>query len=306
MERRSTVVANTNIDKHGESLTFGSLKSLDEQSRSMIASSHNEHDFRNPPIARGIDSHIIGNSLYVTFEFFDIDDVNKSNPNTQTEGKSLALHKYDEGKINIIYDRSISFDNEVLEILNELQNIVDPETNLKFDFKKALEPMTVLSVAIGYIGMKFIDSFLGRLTDKFWASLENALFKNRSKGDSVFTLMFDLPCGDEKQEILINFTNSSADEVRAALERDKEKVYKLVEKYKIEGEEVSRIVFNFINKELVHAYSVLADGTPIDISDLKKYKSLLKPYESKNKPVKINKVEKKKKTKIKNKKQKKK
>ncbi|MGL4915263.1 MAG: hypothetical protein ACRC5D_03260 [Aeromonas allosaccharophila] len=282
MESKSSVVANTNIDKHGESLSYATLKLLDEQSRKNIASSHNEHDFRNPPIARAVDSHIIGNSLYVTFDFFDIEDVNKLNPSAQTEGKRLAIHKYENERINIVYDRSISSDDDLLTKLNELQSIVDPQATLKFDLKKSIEPITVLTVVISYIGMKFVDSFFERVADKFWDALSDALSMGKmKKEDSVFTLMFHLPYDDKEQEVLINFTNSCAHEIKQALEKDKEKIYTLVEQYKSDNVDVSRIVFNYTDCELIHEYSVLVDGTPIDIRDLKKYKSLLKPYDMK-------------------------
>ncbi len=284
MEKINAPVSNTQVDRHGDRMSLSSLELMSMQTDINIISSHNEHDYRNPPIARGIASHLMKEgyqegTLYATFEFFDLEDVGKPNPNSNTIGKTLALNKYSDGKIHVTYDINHINNNELLDCLKKLQLNVDPESELKFDLKKAFDPLSIICVVISYITLRFIDAFLAKVANPFWDNLGKALHLIRKDSNSVLCLMFQLKYENETKEILINFTNCDSSEVEQTFKNKKDYIYNIVSKY--EGTDVARIVFNYSNKELVHAYSVFNDGTPTDIHDSIGYEKLLHPYKKK-------------------------
>lgn len=283
MDKISTMVSNTYLDKHGERLSLSSLKNMNKQTEVNIISSHNEHDYRNPPIARGIDSFLktkgySDGELWATFEFFDVEDIGKTNPTDKTLGKTLALNLFKDNGICVFYDINHQDDDEILNKLELLQKDVDPNSDLKFELKKSLEMLAVIGLAISYVGKKFLDSFLEKVADSFWDSLAETLKLSNKYSDSVLCLMFDLSDENTKREVLINFTRCSAQEVKEVFENKKDYIYGIVNS---SDNDIARIVFNYSNKELVHEYSVFHDGTPTTIRDLAKYKTLIHPHKAK-------------------------
>jgi hypothetical protein len=283
MNRISKLVANTQIDKHGESLSAESLDRMNKQFVTEIASSHNEHDYRNPPIGRGVDAHLLksydGTSeLYATFEFFDLDDIGKPNINSQTLNKTLALNRVENGKIHVAYDRNYENSPELLDKIRELQQFADPSSDVKFELKKSLLTPDTLTIIVGYVGFKFVDFFLEKMFGGFWNTLEEILKKRNAGRETILTLIFSLPFEDHNKEVLINFTNCRAEEIKLVFEKYKSHIYEVVECNETSEVKIARIVFNCENSSLCHEYSVYQDGSPTGIRDIEKYKKLINPH----------------------------
>lgn len=283
MNRISKLVANTKIDKHGESLSDESLDRMNKQFATEIASSHNEHDYRNPPIGRGVDAHLLksydGTSdLYATFEFFDLDDIGKTNINSQTLNKTLALNRVEHGKIHVAYDRNYESSPYLLGKIRELQQFADPSSDVKFELKKSFLTPDTLTLVVGYVGLKFIDLFLEKMLDGFWNTLEEILKKRIPGRETILTLIFNLPFEDHNKEVLINFTNCRAEEIKLVFEKHKSYIYEIVECNETSEVKIARIVFNCENSSLLHEYSVYQDGSPTKIRNLEKYKKLINPH----------------------------
>jgi hypothetical protein len=270
------ILMNDMIDKHNQRMSLEVLESAKEQTNSKIMSSHREHDFRFPPIARIYKAFIKNengvNNLYGEIELFEKNDINKENiiPN-----KKLSVHQHEDCTIS--YDRSFEL-NKLENDVNELQNLLSDNEPI-FELKKSFEPVSTLIVFIVGIATKsFIEGFFNKAGSDFWDKLNTIVMKNASTNNDEKLYIFNVAINKESfnTEVIINFTNPINYDIKSILTDNKDIVDYIIEKYEKNKTNVSRIVFNSTDsKNIQHEYSVYHDGTPFDIRDLEQYDKIM-------------------------------
>ncbi|NQY54703.1 MAG: hypothetical protein HRT42_14160 [Campylobacteraceae bacterium] len=275
MKKITKILMNDQIDRHNEQMTLSFLESARNQTNANIISSHKEHDFRFPPIARVNNAYIKNehgiNSLYGEFDFFELNDVNKQN---NISNKQLKLHDFQDSSIS--YDRSYEL-NGLVEDVKNLQKIISDEEPL-FEVKKSFEPVSTLIVIVGTIAAKsFIEGFFNKAGSDFWDGLKNIIAKNSAKDETEKIYIFNtmMVRNNYKVEVIINFTNPTTYDIQNVLYEHQEAIDSVINKYEEDSIDVARIIFNSNQDSLHHEYSVFQDGTPFDIRDLDAYEKIL-------------------------------
>lgn len=266
---------NDQVDRHNEQMSLQVLESARDQTNANIISSHKEHDFRFPPIARVNHAYIKNeygiNSLYGEIEFFEPQDINKQNI---IPDKTLKLHDFK--KSTITYDRTYELNNLVNEI-NNLQKTISEEKPL-FELKKAFEPISTLIVVVGTIATKsFIEGFFNKAGSDFWDALKDIIVKNSQKDEKEKIYIFNtmINRNNYKVEVIINFTNPTTYDLQNVLYEHQNMIDNTIDNYEKNSINVARIVFNSNEDDLYHAYSVFDDGTPFDIKNIDEYEKIL-------------------------------
>ena len=275
MKHLVKLLMNDQLDQHNEKMSLDILQQAKEQTNAKIMSSHNEHDFRFPPIARVSKAYIKNengvNSLYGEIEFFEIHDINKENI---IKGKELALYEVESSKV--MYDRSYQI-NGLVEDIEELQIFLSNEAP-DFELKKSLEPISTLTIMLGTIASKsFIEGFFNKAGSDFWDKLKDIVSKNAKTNEKEKIYIFNtlIKRDNYKVDVIINFTNPTTYDIQNILYQHKEKIDYIINQYEENSISVARIVFNSYEESLEHEYSVFQDGTPFDIRDIDSYEKIL-------------------------------
>ena len=278
MKTTKVLLMNDQIDQHGERMSLSDLKLAKEQTNSKIMSSHLEHDYRSPPIARVKKAYILNdngtNSLYGEIEYFDIEDIGNEK---DIKGRELAIHTIE--KQTIAYDLSYEND-ELIKLINELQKLISDEP-AQFELKKSLEPVSTLTFVVGvvaFIGSGFVGGFLQKAGGDFWDKLKEIINKNKSinNNENIYILNGIVEKDYYRVEIIINFTNPEEVGIEEMLKIHSDEIDTKINEYYEQSKRIKRIVFNSIGNKIVHVYSVHRNGIPFDIRDMNAYKKMIK------------------------------
>ncbi|HAT1645681.1 TPA: hypothetical protein I8Y12_001554 [Raoultella planticola] len=272
MRKITAMMSNDIKDAHGDVMHIGILRNMKEQTNNKIIPSYREHDFRNPPIARVVNSFILSknknNYLYGEIEFFEINDINKLNPSKDVKNKTIPLHISNGKEVLVSYDKSY-IDDDLVDDVEELQSTISEFSNVGCELKKSLEPVSALMIIAMCVGSNFLSGFLSKPGSDFWDLLVSLIKKNKkSKGDKIYHFCFNI---DNKLEVMIIFSNPTPEDIFNALNREKKILESFVLEYIKDNPNTVRITFEYCDGAFIHQYSVYKDGTPFDIHDINNY-----------------------------------
>lgn len=266
------MMSNDIKDAHGDIMHIGILRNMKEQTNNKIIPSYREHDFRNPPIARVVNSFILSknknNYLYGEIEFFEINDINKLNPSKNVKNKTIPLHISNGKEVLVSYDKSY-IDDGLVDDVEELQSTISEFSNIGCELKKLLEPVSALMITAMCVGSNFLSGFLSKPGSDFWDLLVSLIRKNRkSKGDKIYHFCFNI---ENKFEVMIIFSNPTPEDIFNVLNKEKKVLESFVLEYIKDNPNTVRITFEYCDGAFIHQYSVYKDGTPFDIHDINNY-----------------------------------
>jgi len=282
MLTKQVPLSNDQVDKHGERMSLGSLKSMVSQTNSKIISSHVEHDFSFPPIGRmdhaELFEHNGVNWVVGEFALFESSDIDSENPLGDRE---VVVHEQDEGSISLKYDRSYELSGITADV-KELQALLDNETETEYELKKSVEPISTLTIMIGmgatFAVASFFKGFFGEAGKESWQAFKKLIIKNKEINPDTekhYQFIFIFQNEYYKVEVMLLMKNPEPENFEELVKVNQAAIDEKINEYYEQEVRAKRIVFIIENSLLQHAYSVRRCGTPFDIADVDGYKKLL-------------------------------
>ena len=190
MKEISAILATSHVDLHNEQLTLGALKSMVRQIQREYIPMQVQHDPRIPPIGRIASARLkhLGNGSYAVegkIELFELGDEGER----VQGGRELKLRR-PHSELEVVYDRSFLTDEDQA-ILTEIGELLGSRP--QEEAKKALEPVSVLTLAGLFTLGQIAKGFLGKLGADACEAVKlkvTALFERRRRGKNEAVLLF--------------------------------------------------------------------------------------------------------------------
>src|SRR5437867_3089921 len=218
MKTVESVLATTRVDRHGDRFTKSALENTAAQAKRAYIPMMFNHDPRIPPLGRTIDAEVrqLPDGEYALVAISEVfepgDDLVKP-----TEGRELKLRTFEPGRLTVVHDRSYQDDDDQ-GILLELSQL--PDIRLESEEKKALEPLSVLLLALGGAATAFATGFIGKMGADAWEYLKPRLARlvlKRRAGSHEYLFIFELQVERETGLLSIQciLSSPSAEEFEA-------------------------------------------------------------------------------------------
>ena len=265
MRRIRSIVATTHLDRHNERLTLENLESMREQFRSSFIPIIFNHDPRSAPMGRAIDAQITNlldgeHALEVEIEAFE----SGPTPPLRTD-RSMPFSELPGDALVLTIDRSFSrpeYQDAVGAIAQEFG------TPLQFAGKKALEPISVLTISAGLALGSFCKSFFSRLGKNAADLVTNKLkeiFSSQQKRDDTPLLMFEFEFEYEGVSRLVEviITGPSGVDIDSFLEEGLECLDRVLPMYLRGFKDLVKYVFTYSQDGLDFKFAVRSDAVPL-------------------------------------------
>ena len=278
MSIRRAVVATTHVDKHGERLTLSALESFAAQVRTSIIPVFFEHDPRQPPVGRTIAAEVRRRSdgeheLVLTFDLFDIDaEGNRSDePVGIGRDREITIRNYPTDRVQVIWDRSYSSEADQ-ELLRSLAGIGSPPMSLVMENKKAVEPVSILTIGgvfvLGSIATGLLNKIGADALDAFKRRLSQIIGKKKADtGEAVIRLQFAVSKPEETAvyDVSLFATNPDDHDIDALLNRCVRQIDTRVGQISESHPELSVLVLEYREGAIYTKYAMRRDGFPMNI-----------------------------------------
>lgn len=222
MRTCEAVIANTRVDRHGESISVEALRELASGVNKFYLPIDIEHDPRKPPVGRLHSAYVreAGEGefeIVATLEVFD-----GAVPELGELGREIRLRSIDTEKIQIEFDRN--YDNPFDEaLLKDLASVT--QARLGRVGKKSLDPLSVLCISAGMFALGGIaKGFFSKLGGDSYDLLKTKLkevFSRKKEGEKekLLELEFSVQHGDETFHVAVIVTNPTDEDIDALLDK---------------------------------------------------------------------------------------
>lgn len=190
MKEISAILATSHVDLHNERLALSALRSMVRQIQREYIPMQVQHDPRIPPIGRIASARLkqLDNGAYAVegkIELFEVGDEGQR----REDNRELKLRR-PHSSLEVVWDRSF-LGKEDQAVLAEIGALLGSKP--QEEAKKALEPLSVLTLAgIFFLG-QIAKGFLGKLGADAWEALKHkitALVERRRGGKTDAVLLF--------------------------------------------------------------------------------------------------------------------
>lgn len=170
MDKIRTVWATTRVDRHGGRFTREALEGAAEQARSAYIPILFNHDPRVPPLGRTGRTFVeeLPDGEWALVAESEIFETSGPLPPLASD-REMLIHTYPLDRITIVRDRSYRHSDDVA-ILDELAR--DLSVRIEVMEKKALEPLSVLLLAVSAASAAFAGGFLSKMGSDAWDYLK--------------------------------------------------------------------------------------------------------------------------------------
>jgi len=258
------ILATTHIDRYRDKFTRGALEHMVEQIRSQYLPFGYEHDPRIPPFGRVADAKLVQLDdgewgVEGTIEVFEPDVPTP----LKRDGRLIPVPEYPDDGLQLVYDRSHGNPTDLQDVQAISALLARPG---KEEIKKALEPLSLLTIGGAFILGGIATGFLGRIGEDGYEVLKSKLksvFGRRElQQERLFKFDACVRHGDHTVQvelILTNPTEAEIDRLLDILKRLDEVVPRLLEG----AESVRRAVFEYRDGRLRLLFGVRDDAVPL-------------------------------------------
>lgn len=258
--------ATTHVDRHGDRMLLSALESLVESASSQHLPVIHNHDPRTPPIGRIAGARIVsldGGEYAVDgeIELFEAGDQFEE----PLELRSIPVRTYPAGKLQLGFDRN--YRNEADQrLIDDISAVLG--THPRSEEKKALDPLSILTIVGLFILSNIASEFLRRLGsdgyDLFKQKLKT-LMSLRKEGEKERLLRFDFAVqrGEYIASVEVIMTNPSERDIEMFLSRGLEELDGMLPQIYREDLGIKRITFEYEGGKLVLRFAVRHDCVPL-------------------------------------------
>lgn len=263
-------LANDKVDKHGEAMSVGALKTMAADISSYWIPMGVEHDPRIPPQGRILSASLRqeadGSTAVVgRVELFD---PNVDYPYLSGSGRRLRVRATDT--MAFVVDRGSSAP-EVLPLAKEVAGLLN--TRLASEIKKSVELLTLVGLVIGtYLLGEIAGGFLKKLGadiyDSVKVKIKEVVAAHRRavpSAERLFTLHVGVssPAGIAEVEIILE--NPDPADIDRLLDAGLPKLQQLLSRPGLLDPQIARLVFMYRDGRLSLHYAVRHDAVPLDL-----------------------------------------
>lgn len=263
-----STLATTHVDRHGDMFTKESLESVANQVRLNYIPMMLNHDPRIPPQGRMIsakvkklpDGHY---ALIATTEIFEPGD----DLCLARDDREIILQTYRKNKLTIVTDRSYS-SNEDQEIVQELSSL--PDTCIETLEKKALEPISILLMALSASAVAFAYGFLNKMGADSWDFLKTRLSRLISRKQtemSDYLFILELQADRETGPLSIQciLSSPSEEQFKDFYSNGLKLLNKLLPKLLNVNPDIRKLVIHYKKGKLIPGYAIRKDCVPLPL-----------------------------------------
>ena len=262
----SAVLATTHVDLHNEAFALSALEGMVEQINQHYLPVGVEHDPRVPPLGRVVSAELRPRDdgefeIAAQIELFETGDrIPFGNDQRRT------VVRYNEGDdIVVIDDRSLR-DSTDQVVVAELRTILNARAET--ESKKALEPITVLTIAVTLIGSKLVDGFVGQIGGDAWAAAKDrlkAIFRRkRNSPAQLLNLAATVEVGGERRLVEVILSDPTDVDLDALRREVLDEAIRTAASKVAASPVLVRFVFSYSHSEGLRArFAVGSNGAPV-------------------------------------------
>lgn len=266
MNVSETVIANSRVDRHGESISADALRELASSVADVYIPINIEHDPRHPPVGRLHSAYVRETNdgefeVVGTLEVFegDIPDMSESE-------RELRLPRIDSDKIQIQYDRNYKNPHDEA-LLRELSSAT--EAHLGYVGKKSLDPLSVICISAGTFALGGIaKGFFSKLGGESYELLKiklKELFSQNKDGEKEKLLEFEFSVqhGEYSFNVSVIVTNPKGEDIDALLDKHLERLDENVIDVFDQRVGLKKLVYQVHEGEITLSFGVRRDCVPL-------------------------------------------
>lgn len=267
MQELRAVLSTSEVDKHGDVMTVGALHSFADHINCGWIPVGIQHDPRIPPHGRVVRAEVKqrDDGVYFvegTIQLFEPGDIISDN----CEGRELPIQQLEHGEYMVKYDRTFEISSQIEDVarIAELFDVVP-----SYEMKKSIDPISVLTIAIGVALGSFSKSFFGKLGEELGSELAErlkALFNANSKrgsSDQLLVFLFASDIDGSPVEFQVVLTNPTDAAIRAFLGQGVAELDRVAKRHCEKGTGIRRIVYEYEGGLLKTRFGVRRDAVPM-------------------------------------------
>jgi len=266
MRKQKAILTTTHVDSHFEKMSLSALESIVD----LINRCHSpfvvEHDPRIPPIGRVLDARIkqLEDGEYGVEATIEVYEQGEEIPLID-DSKEIPLHNHRADKLEIRYDRNFrTVDDQLL--IRDLASLFGTEP--KEEIKKALDPLTVLTICGAFLLGGIAKGFLSKIGGDGYDLLKDRLKKlmGRKKSgekEKLLSFQFTIQQGDYTMETELILTNPTDDDIERVLANGLEQMDLLLPKYCNPATGIKKVVFEYSEGAVKFTYGIRKDAVPL-------------------------------------------
>ena len=266
MKEERITISTTHVDRHGDRITLRAFRGLVDGSPGLYFPVGVEHDPRIAPVGRLKKLEIVelddGEfALVGTSDLFEPGDDLAYDP----RGKLLPKPRIEDEGAFLGYDRNLR-DAESQRILADIGSLIGAKP--EEEVKKALDPITVLTIGFAFVIGQVASGFFTRLGEDGYNALKGALKKllkirDNEKQDRLLRFQALVQSGEEVVEVNVILTNPSAEDIDLWFSRGMRVLDEHVQRAFEAQEPLHSITYEYSEGELRLSFAVRKDGVPM-------------------------------------------
>jgi hypothetical protein len=175
METVRTILATTRVDRHGDRFTREALEGAAQQTVAAYIPMLFNHDPRIPPLGRTVRAFVeqLPDGEWALVAESEVFDTSGPLPPLATD-REMVIREYPLDQITVVQDRSYRHPDDRAIIDDLVQGL---PVNVEVYGKKALEPLSVLILAMSAGAAAFAGGFLNKMGSDAWDYLKPRIAK---------------------------------------------------------------------------------------------------------------------------------
>lgn len=265
MKYQRQIIATSHVDKHHERLSHGALESLVDQINSQYIPVTIEHDPRNPPIGRIIQAELkklkdgeIG--VEAKIQLLEPGDQVKLD-----ESRTLSVREITSESVHIIYGQSYRNKDDQC-IIQDIVKLLDGSSD---EFaKKAVEPISVLTIAVAAALGSFFGGFFNQAGADAWQLVKEKvkkLLRSKREQEIEHLLSFQFYTKKDNDQLLVEviLTNPGDDVIDEFFNLGIKRLDQLIPDLVDSDVGLKKMVLDYSTGRFSILYGVRKDAVPL-------------------------------------------
>lgn len=257
--------ATTLPDKAGEVMPVSVLQKMVEDINSHWVTIGIEHDPRIPPHGRILSAQLVHreNGYYAVEGEFQVFENGEEVPYAQDKAE-IAQREVAPGEILLYRDKAYT-DPELKQLTNELATALG--AHIHEEFKYSLDPISVLTVAVGFVGLSLLTGFFQKmgedLSDTVRSKLKDIFTKKRTAKEQLLVFLYAIRYTDRTVSAEVILTNPTSEDIDAFVLNGQYELARTLPKHLEAEHAIRQITYQYVDKRLVLCFAVRADAVPL-------------------------------------------